>query len=102
MEPITVDDLPEIRGYTRVRNEPSIDLLRLAHALQHAQTRANQPRLSRYQRTLRHNEVDALRTDLRYLMNVEAGEKYCEFDLELRACGPLVAIAAAISNGRRK
>ena len=102
MEPISPEDLPEIRGFTRVRNEPSIDLLRLARALQHAQTRANQPKLSRYQRTLRHNEVDALKTDLRYLMNVEAGERYCEYDLELRKCGPLVAIAAAISNGRRK
>lgn len=96
LKPVGTDDLPDVRGATRVGSNPSIDLLRLTRAIELAVKRAHARDLSAQTRILRHNEVDSLRDAQRYLLNAEAGEKYCVYDLELRTCGPVVVICTTV------
>lgn len=101
MTPITPEELQNVRGFTKLRPEPTIDLLRLERAIQLAEKRAAVRGITPHQRIVRHNEVDALRNHSRYLLNVEAGDKYSAFDLKLLGCGPIVAIGAHIARGRK-
>lgn len=102
VRPMSAKELQPIRGLKMLPRDPSLDLLRLARVLRIARKRSNELGLTDAQRRLRQNHVDALEQDVRFLLNVEAGEKYIAHDLELRECGPVVKIGADVSHRRRK
>jgi len=101
VKPVAPSDLQPIRGLKMLRREPSLDLLRLEAVLRQARKRSNERGLTEHQRRLRQNHVDAIKEDVRFLLNAEAGEKYSMYDLELRECGPIVVIGADISHRRK-
>lgn len=94
LEPMRPEEFPGARGFTTTGVEASVDLLVLSRAIQQAELHAAEKNIDQHQRRVRHSFTDVLKEMRRALLNIDAGPKYSEFDLELRGTGPLVSIVA--------
>lgn len=92
---ITADELPDIRGHTKVRGNYSAspELLIVSRMLRLARKSANERKILAAERTLRHSQADTLEQIQRFLLNAEVPEEFREFDLGLFSMGGQIRIA---------